>query len=164
MSTQLIWECFYDGMQCDREMPRTNGAGYIEQPKLLNEHQDYWVACEDCERNFSLSGHCHGRLKVVNKKDGRIPFKSVRDKLLQKICRDAEQEAFFHGKTSRTSMRTDEYEEALKTELFYTDRLLEDIKTAQEYGISEAEIEEMRGIGVDKAYEVLEEADNEGWR
>ena len=73
---RLYYACYYDGRECDKEIPKLDKNGTVIQPSNKEIKEKYkhiiseitlnesWDACDKCERNFSIGGYCHGRLNI----------------------------------------------------------------------------------------------------
>ena len=82
-------------------------------------------------------------------------------KILNDIEHDAEMKIWFEAKVVRTPIEhSDPYRH---NEAFYTEKLEKDIELAKMMGITKQEINDAKDRGFDKAYDAIEESDNQGW-
>ena len=76
-TTKVIYNCHYDGKQCEYAVPKFDENGYLipesnEQlkttyPNIFSQHiiDRSWDKCLRCQRNLSIDGCCHGRLEII---------------------------------------------------------------------------------------------------
>ena len=74
---KAIYKCHYDGNQCEYATPKFDECGCLipesneklktEYSKILAEPliNESWDRCIKCQRNYSISGCCHGQLTIV---------------------------------------------------------------------------------------------------
>jgi len=73
---KAYYSCYYDGNECEKAIPKFNDEGYLipesnkeikkKYSHIISEHtlEEGWDICDNCPRNFSMSGCCHGNLKM----------------------------------------------------------------------------------------------------
>lgn len=68
---RVAYFCHYDGVECDRVIPKIDEKGVVIEPtqidkkaRGISESSTCWEACDKCPRNFSLGGGCYGRLRI----------------------------------------------------------------------------------------------------
>ena len=73
---RVYYNCYYDGRECKKVIPKLDKNGTVIQPSNKEIKEKYghfltektldesWDACDKCDRNFSISGCCFGRLKI----------------------------------------------------------------------------------------------------
>ena len=73
---RVYYSCHYDGRECDKAIPKFNEKGVLipeSNKRIKKEYKgiisettldNSWDACDDCPRNYSLSGCCYGKLKI----------------------------------------------------------------------------------------------------
>jgi hypothetical protein len=83
-------------------------------------------------------------------------------KVLQDIEHNMEMEVYYGSKVLRTPIEDSAEDRRLET--MYTERRLNSVALAKKMGISKEEINDAKDRGFDKAYDAIEEADNQGWQ
>ena len=73
---RLYYSCYYDGNKCHKVIPYIDEKGDIieeSHEKIQAKYgnirskesiENSWDVCDNCKRNFSISGGCHGILKI----------------------------------------------------------------------------------------------------
>lgn len=73
---RVYYECHYDGKECDKAIPHFDDKGNLIPVSNTEIKSKYghivaddclergWDICDECPRNYSLSGCCYGNLKI----------------------------------------------------------------------------------------------------
>lgn len=73
---RVFYNCYYDGKECDKTIPKFDEKGYLIPESNLYITARYkglisesclkcsWDICDKCERNRTIDGTCRGRLVV----------------------------------------------------------------------------------------------------
>lgn len=75
--TKAVYNCHYDGNQCEYAVPKFDENGYLipeSNEQLENNYSNVysqqtidrsWDKCLRCPRNYSIDGCCYGRLEII---------------------------------------------------------------------------------------------------